>query len=404
MLELQVRHEGDMQQATFRQVVGTHLVPLLSATLSSDSGIPTPREATVALPTPCRLRIRPLPDSGYHVFVDRSQPFSPADTQLVRSFLQEVRSVASFANGGYWRDVLAALPRRVIVRHLRGSKHLGRILEHMELWSSQTYEGQRITSAVGMAPQAGLISVPVKEFFAQPFAPVLGDGVETLLVCGTDGRLIDLIPLDDCKASRRAPFRFARVAGWSAADKPAVVLNRHGEILVFASGTLRFSRRRGQWLHYSHDAIISRMWPPKLKELRQALYESCLDVSFARTGACLGILAAERTLGQMIDAADLLQGRSGPKAKLFGAILRTPFQGIDRRLRQEMLALDGATVLDHRGRVLAVGAIVNVPAGSEAGGRQAAAKELSTLGFGIKVSADGPISGYRDKSLVFSAS
>jgi len=79
------------------------------------------------------------------------------------------------------------------------------------------------------------------------------------------------------------------------------------------------------------------------------------------------------------------------------------FQYLDRRLRQELLALDGAMVLDHLGNVVAVGAIISVPAGSEGGGRTAAAKKGSGLGIGIKISEDGGISVYKGENRVFIA-
>jgi hypothetical protein len=61
----------------------------------------------------------------------------------------------------------------------------------------------------------------------------------------------------------------------------------------------------------------------------------------------------------------------------------------------ELVAIDGATVLSHRGELLAVGAILKIPGGSESGGRLAAAKAISAKGLGIKVSQDGGITGYR---------
>jgi hypothetical protein len=71
------------------------------------------------------------------------------------------------------------------------------------------------------------------------------------------------------------------------------------------------------------------------------------------------------------------------------------FQDLDRRFRQELLAIDGATLIGHDGTVLAVGAILRIEGGSTGGGRIAAAKTLSQYGLGIKVSQDGPIEGFR---------
>jgi hypothetical protein len=73
------------------------------------------------------------------------------------------------------------------------------------------------------------------------------------------------------------------------------------------------------------------------------------------------------------------------------------FQQLDRRLRQEVLAIDGATLLDHHGRILAAGAILQIEGGSTGGGRLSAAKALAKLGLGIKVSQDGGILGFQDE-------
>ena len=70
------------------------------------------------------------------------------------------------------------------------------------------------------------------------------------------------------------------------------------------------------------------------------------------------------------------------------------FHQLDRRLRQELLAVDGATLIDHTGVVLAVGAILQIPGGD--GWRSTCgSKSLGKLGLGIKVSQDGPIQGFR---------
>ena len=80
------------------------------------------------------------------------------------------------------------------------------------------------------------------------------------------------------------------------------------------------------------------------------------------------------------------------KARAFELLIAgRPFHELDRRFRLELLSIDGALVLDHRGSVLAVGAILKIPGGSAGGGRLAAARVLASLGLGIKVSQDGSI-------------
>ena len=79
-------------------------------------------------------------------------------------------------------------------------------------------------------------------------------------------------------------------------------------------------------------------------------------------------------------------------AKMIGG---RKFQDLDRRFRQELLAIDGATIIGYDGTILAVGAILRIEGGSTGGRRLAAARALSQYGLGIKVSQDGPIQGYR---------
>jgi hypothetical protein len=104
-------------------------------------------------------------------------------------------------------------------------------------------------------------------------------------------------------------------------------------------------------------------------------------------------------VGRLKDVApkdgDHIQKRVSPKARLIRRIVgNSKFQQLDRRLRQELLAIDGATIIDHEGVVLAVGAILQIEGGSSGGGRLAAAIALSKYGTGIKVSQDGGIKGF----------
>ncbi len=59
-----------------------------------------------------------------------------------------------------------------------------------------------------------------------------------------------------------------------------------------------------------------------------------------------------------------------------------------------LAAIDGATLFNEAGKLIAYGAVLPMrPSGSE-GARSAAARALSEQGFVIKVSADGPITLY----------
>jgi hypothetical protein len=55
-------------------------------------------------------------------------------------------------------------------------------------------------------------------------------------------------------------------------------------------------------------------------------------------------------------------------------------------------------LLDYKARIIAGGTIVKVKAGSDGGGRLAAAKTLAKFGRSIKLPSDGEIRGFKHKN------
>jgi hypothetical protein len=255
-------------------------------------------------------------------------------------------------------------------------------------------------------------AVQLQEAWAEDFGAVLTNSFDTMLVGDYRGQLLAYAAMaSPAQPPPLAPVRLGAVAQWSAEhpDRLALVLNRAHELLVLRHGSLVFAHRAGSWFFLAPEAILQQMGGPRDPELKRAVYASCLDASFAGTGACLGILNADATarLKEIApEPADHLLPQGSTKAHPFlpnsskvrllqRAINGRPFQALDRRLRQEILAIDGATILDHTGQLLAAGAILRVPGGSSGGGRRAAALALAAYGVGIKVSADGGIEGFR---------
>ena len=79
------------------------------------------------------------------------------------------------------------------------------------------------------------------------------------------------------------------------------------------------------------------------------------------------------------------------------------FTKLDRKLRSELIGMDGATIVDNKGNVISFGAIITNEAGSSGGGRGSAAKRLSTYGgYSIKISTDGYIELYIDGNINYS--
>ena len=379
---------GAVDQDDFRQVVNDYLVPMLQATLEPD-GVPSSnREALASYVNLNRLEVKPRRDAGYRLVLTRSPTFTSRERELAGQFVNELAEVVGLSAGGYQPDLIRAIPRRVVAIHLNGGQALLSILERLETWSSQTYEGQRIVASVGLDDAPAATGIALDDLWDEPFGPVMTNGYDTLLVAGRDSDVKSVLQLSTRNESRTAPYRLREVACWASGTRIAAVLNRHGEILVFRDQSLRFARRSGNWQHFVHETNIKRMSPPLNRRLREAIYESCLDVSFARTGGCIGVVhqSSLEQVRALVSATDLLSGESNYKTRLLSRIIGgSSFQRLDRRARAELLSLDGAMILDRNGRILAAGAIVDVPSGSVGGGgRTAAARRLSTIGLGSK--------------------
>lgn len=389
-----------MNQVEFRQVVEEYLAPMLQATIEPGAVQSTIQEALASYVNLNRLEVKPVRNAGYRLVLTRTPTFTSRERELAGQFITELARVVSLNAGSYQPDLIAAIPRRVIASHLGGGDVLLSVLQRLETWSSQTYEGQRIVASIGLDVEPAQSGVLLDELWDQPFGPVMTNGFDTLLVIGNDSEVAAVQQISTTNVSRVAPYRLQGIACWATGERISVVLNQQGEILVFQDQSLRFARRNGSWQHYVHETNIKRMSPPGNRSLREAIYESCLDASFARTGACIGAVhqAHIDEIATLVSADDLLSAQATYKTRFIARVVGgATFQLLDRRARAELLALDGAMLLDPNGRILAAGAILNVPSGSvDGGGRTAAARKLSTVGLGVKVSQDGSITGFRN--------
>jgi hypothetical protein len=374
----------------------------LGKTISS-----TARHTLVAYGTPCELLLKPLAKSPYRLKLTRSQPFTGQEKNLVTIFVEELSNIAARASDELVPDLMDLVPRRLISRLLlptRGRRTLESVIERLELLASETYEGKPVVIGLGLTGTVGRGAVRLDQLWDEDFARALSNGLDSIYMCGSDGRVFNLAVLKPAWTALYAPHRFGSIVAWTARpNRVALALNRNREILVFKDKELYFAKRQGDWKYFAHRSVVSRLGVGT-KAVRQAVYQSCLDASFARTGACIGVLKARSAgrIGATVPARELIADPVQTRTKLLREAVRRPFQSLDRRLRQELLAMDGATVLKHNGEVVAAGSIVKVPGSSAGGGRRAAAVQLSRFGLGIKISSDGPITGFRLKKVIFS--
>ena len=205
--------------------------------------------------------------------------------------------------------------------------------------------------------------------------------------------------------------------------------------MIFKDKCLLFAKRNGKWVCYSHDEIVDKLSERArdYEDVRKSIYQTALDTSFNRYGGCIVHVNSTELSNVLrhIDDADVLDSESyntiqqikkhkslfseldslGMDIQPFEEFLKEDkcikastlrrliagrkFQEIDRKFRQDMVAMDGATIIGYDGTIIAVGAIIKIEAGSSGGGRLAAAKTLSNYGVSIKISNDGTMQGFK---------
>lgn len=396
-----------MNTQRLKGILARHIVPMFPGSeLSEGREQRAWKKRTAFLRNGCNMVIRPSEEAQEHFVLTRSQAFDQSDADFVEAFIGELSELEPIEESPLLDDLINPVLRRTVAERVspRGANVVAEVIAQFEKWAQETYEGRKIAAAIGVdSKDLTQGQVDLLEVFAEPFGTVLANGLESFIKAGQTGQIIGYEPMRQVagEANLLAPIRFGRLAEWSNCSKVGLGLTRNGEVLVFTGGALLFAKRRGTWRHFTHQAIIKRvgLWNCFDPELCRAVYETCLDVSFAKTGG--GVALIQRTKANALNAANLVspkdrRGSATVKGRCLSAIINGPFQSLDRRLRQDIVALDGATILDHQGHVVAAGAIVKVEAGSdEGGGRLAAARRLSEFGCAIKVSSDGGIRGFK---------
>ena len=395
-----------MTKDEFEALLTAHIVPMFPGSRLKDA---QPDELAViafaSLADKNAIIIR-WPPEGELVFkLYRAQDFEPDDAALVD---EAIKNLHSAAGSPFFDDLINPAIRQTVAAKAapRCTPLVAAILRQLERWSEETYEGRPIAAALGVDSKAKSDgSVNILDVFKKKFGVVVANGLESFLTVARGGELLGYEPFPDIVETNGifAPLRFARLAEWTNQrdGRVGLALTRNGEVLVMKDGLMIFAKRRGVWRHFPHRALARRaqLKGSFEKSLMIAVHETCLDVSFARTGGGIGIVLEDEA--ERFEQSNVLNhgdrvGSDEIKGEFLAAIIGDKkFQDLDRRLRQDLVAIDGAMILGHDGSIHAAGAIVNVNGGGDGGGRLAAAHTLSAYGLGIKISSDGEISGFR---------
>jgi len=244
----------------------------------------------------------------------------------------------------------------------------------------------------------------------------LCDGLRTVYLVNPQGHILDIVDIArwarqatgglDLEVPCAQQFHAHALATLNS-NRVCIVLSPTHEIKVFADGTQAFSFRSATW-HLLDLAAKYAQWQKAVgnPKVARRLFQTALDLSDARQGALFVVLRNPiNAIAELLAPADVL--RTNPNRDEGGQPSRRDFMylltarsviDIDESVLVALASMDGATVTDREGRLLAVGAILRHPAtemtGTQAteGARSTAALAASRFGPVLKVSEDGNIS------------
>lgn len=314
------------------------------------------------------------------------------------------------------------------------------LIQLMEQWSVQTYEGNHVTFGFVYDPQA-LSSFSYDgygswlDFLEDDYAATLTDCIHSVIKLDQSCNFVEYLSVTEYNTVEKydlsplLPYRFARIIDkYVTGSCVGVFLLSNGDILISKNQTVRLIKRNLKWLNLSYETFSNMVKSKVTKntipdDLVQQIYASVLDVSFAHTGGIIAVVADISKLttktNTVLNMCDNLLDTHTPdeieselkglgtnrelssteiqkrllKRKTIRALINDKkFADLDRKLRTELISMDGACILNFDGDVCAVGAIICNDSGSSGGGRSAAAKKLSKYGgMAVKISTDGYI-------------
>jgi hypothetical protein len=415
------------------------------------------RLAIEPTPDPCALSIRWF-GSRHTLRVPERRPFTPDEVRMARAIgaVLAARYRAIF-------DPRLMAEREDLFRGSIEDRYVGVFLEHAPYTIESTESrADRIASAIEVLRLAALSSYenrpissgvllldadddPVRvdhpfPLQAQPYAPALtaiksfyrlSDGLHTVFLVNRRGLLFDIADIERWAGEAHARIRGAEAARQDV-ESPSVrayraharatlnsrhvcvVLSPTHEIKVFANGEQVFTFRNARW-HLLDLAAKYEAWLQAVgnRPLAERVFQTALDLADAREGALIVVLRdPAEAVPQLIAPGDRLQPPVSAPADVRQGGEEIPIRrnlkyllagqhvtAIDPSVLAALCRLDGATVTDLSGRLLAFGAILVHPMQPAdgwvaEGARSTAAQAASRFGPVLKVSEDGIVSFY----------
>jgi hypothetical protein len=258
----------------------------------------------------------------------------------------------------------------------------------------------------------------------------LCDGRRTLFLVDREGLLVEIIDVERWSSqlgdatggdvpSPRIYAAHARAT--RAPGNVCVVLSPNQEIKVFAEGAQAFSFAHGRWRILDPSAKFA-LWEEAVgrPQLARVIFQAALDLAEARQGGLFVVVDRPfEAVGRLISPQDLVASdATGPppeltpgdplaKRALHYLARDRAVTELDPPVLEALAGLDGATVADRNGRLLAFGAILRHDAAAlptqipAEGARTTAALVASRFGPVLKISEDGVVSCFLRGSRVW---
>ena len=241
--------------------------------------------------------------------------------------------------------------------------------------------------------------------------PLVFDGTLSVLVVTTGGHALagvgrHSLPRDEFEGTPIDAFdEFPGVDGALTAAASAayhgvgVYLRPDQSIWVFDDGTPLFIRRTSRWKSIALDSfahIVARLGETDTPDVAARVARAAIRSSLQGHGAIIAIAPSRDALDGAVQLKDRYPSadspsRSGSVDDELHRLLPHDELGSARSLAW-LARIDGATIVDPAGNLLAYGAIVHSTDSRSEGARTAAARALSrAVNVALTVSQDGPI-------------
>ena len=419
---------------------------LARATLEVEASLADSSVGTLAIePTddPCELVLRWF-GTRHILHVPRTQPFTAHELRVARAigevlsaryqalFDPAVLAARADLFQGLIEDryVAAFLDRRPYSAGAERNRadRLASCIEVLRVAALSSYESHAISSGVlALGTDVPHDRHQTARLYGQPLTAVksfyrLCDGLRTVFLIGEDGLLLDIIdiarrareihPMVAVTSPCASAYRQHAASTLGTRDT-CIVLSPSHEIKVFAEGAHVFTFRNAEWHLLDTEAkYVHWLQAVGSRPIAEKLFQCALDMADARQGALLVVLRDAGSAGALVapgdrlDAAARARGDSDLTRRPLHYLLRgRSLADIDDSVLMALASLDGATVVDTDGRLIAAGAILMHPHGDggdawvSEGARTTAAQAAGRFGSVLKVSTDGMITCYDGRRL-----